>query len=71
MVEKELDAVLLHEQGEYLAGQQLGEIWDRMILDLGHSPAELMARAVRDHWADCRVRLPRLLEIEDQASVHF
>ncbi|MCU7930594.1 MAG: hypothetical protein KZQ90_07335 [Candidatus Thiodiazotropha sp. (ex Codakia rugifera)] len=71
MVEKELDVVLLHEQGEYLAGQQLGEIWNRMILDLGHSPAELMARAVRDHWADCQVTLPGLLEIEDQASVHF
>ncbi|MCU7936867.1 MAG: hypothetical protein KZQ99_18675 [Candidatus Thiodiazotropha sp. (ex Dulcina madagascariensis)] len=71
MVEKELDAVLLHEQGEYLAGQALGETWNEMLTELGHSPAELMARAVRDHWADCQVTLPKLLEIEDEASVHF
>jgi hypothetical protein len=71
MVEKELDVVLMHEQGEYHAGQALGEKWNRMVVSLGHSPAELMARAVRDHWADCRVTLPRLLQLEDSASLHF
>lgn len=71
MVEKELDAVLLHEQGEYLAGKRLGEKWNEMVADLGHSPAELMARAVRDHWADCEVTLPHLLRHEDEASLHF
>ena len=71
MVEKELDTVLLHEQGEYLAGEELGEDWNEMLAELGHSPAELMARAVRDHWADCRVTLPSLLRQEDEASLHF
>jgi hypothetical protein len=71
MVEKELDAVLLHEQGEHLAGLELGEAWNTLLSGLGHSPAELMARAVRDHWADCRVTLPLLLEREDAASIHF
>ncbi|MEJ2455962.1 MAG: hypothetical protein P8103_17665 [Candidatus Thiodiazotropha sp.] len=71
MVEKELDAVLLHEQGEHLAGLELGETWNELLSELGHSPAELMARAIRDHWADCRVTLPVLLEREDAASIHF
>ena len=71
MVEKELDAVLLHEQGEHLAGLELGQTWNELLSGLGHSPAELMARAIRDHWADCRVTLPHLLEREDAASIHF
>ena len=33
--------------------------------------AELMARAVRDHLADCLCTLPSLLEREADASVHF
>ncbi len=71
MVEKELEAVLLHEQGEYLAGLELGEDWNELLSGLGHSAAELMARAIRDHWADCRVTLPILLAREDAASIHF
>ncbi|MCG7872573.1 MAG: hypothetical protein N0C81_02495 [Candidatus Thiodiazotropha lotti] len=71
MVEKELAAVLLHEKGEYQAGRILGDQWNEMVLELGHSAAELMVRAVRDHWADCQVTLPQLLEDEDEASLHF
>jgi hypothetical protein len=71
MMEKELDVVLLHEQGEYQAGRVLGEEWNQLLTTLGHSAAELMARAVRDHWADCQVTLPSLIEQEDHASVHF
>ncbi|MCU7842841.1 MAG: hypothetical protein KZQ93_03280 [Candidatus Thiodiazotropha sp. (ex Monitilora ramsayi)] len=71
MAERELDAVLLHEQGEYHAGLELGQTWNDFLSDLGHSPAELMARAVRDHWADCCVTLPVLIERRDRASIHF
>ncbi|MEJ2591938.1 MAG: hypothetical protein P8178_11140 [Candidatus Thiodiazotropha sp.] len=71
MVDKELDVVLLHEQGEYQAGRELGEGWNALLSELGHSPAELMARAIRDHWADCQVTLPALLERRDEASIHF
>ncbi|MCG8486828.1 MAG: hypothetical protein MI756_05100 [Chromatiales bacterium] len=71
MVDKELTAVLLHEKGEYQAGQILGDQWNQMVLELGHSAAELMVRAVRDHWADCQVTLPQLLQDEDEASLHF
>jgi hypothetical protein len=71
MVNKELDVVLLHEQGEYQAGRVLGEEWNQLLTSLGHSAAELMVRAVRDHWADCQITLPRLIEQQDRASVHF
>ncbi len=71
MVEKELDAVLLHERGEYLAGLELGEDWNELLACLGHSAEELMARAIRDHWADCRITLPVLLKRKDAASIHF
>ena len=37
----------------------------------GRHVVELMLRAVRDHWADCRETLPFLLEREDTASIHF
>ncbi|MEJ2622671.1 MAG: hypothetical protein P8163_21245 [Candidatus Thiodiazotropha sp.] len=71
MVEKELNVVLLHEKGEHQAGQVVGDGWNKMVLDLGHSAAELMVRAVRDHWADCQVTLPQLLKDRDEASLHF
>ena len=61
MTDHEVDNALLHEQGEYQAGQLLGDdAWNAMLLDLAETPAELMARAVRDHLADCLVTLPRI-----------
>jgi len=71
MVEKELDAVVLHEQGEYQVGREVGEGWNDMVMDVAYTPAELMARAIRDHWADCRVTLPELIRQCDEASIHF
>lgn len=71
MVEQELSAVLLHEQGEYQVGCEVGERWNGMVMDLVHTPAELMARAIRDHWADCLVTLPELIQQSDAASIHF
>jgi hypothetical protein len=71
MVDKELNAVLLHERGEYQVGCEVGERWNDMVIDLAYTPAELMARAIRDHWADCRVTLPELIRQSDAASIHF
>lgn len=71
MVDREIDVVLLHEQGEHEAGERLGEDWNRMLMDLIHTPAELMARAVRDHLADCLTTLPELAQLSDDASLHF
>jgi hypothetical protein len=71
MTDQEIRAVLLHEQGEYAAGERLGDDWNRMLLDLAGTPAEIMARAVRDHLADCLVTLPALAESGEPASLHF
>jgi len=71
MTDREINAVLLHEEGEYEAGVRLGEDWDAMLIDLVRTPAELMARAVRDHMADCLVTLPALAEEGNPASLHF
>ena len=71
MTDREIANVLLHEQGEHAAGLKLGEDWDRMLMDVSGTPAELMARAVRDHLADCLVTLPALAGTGDRASLHF
>jgi len=71
MTDREIDAVLLHEEGEYEAGVRLGGQWELMLLDLAHTPVELMARAVRDHLADCLVTLPTLATEGRDASIHF
>jgi hypothetical protein len=42
-----------------------------MLLNLIHTPAELMARAVRDHLADCLVTLPALAAEGNPPSLHF
>jgi hypothetical protein len=71
MTEREIRTLLLHEQGECAAGQRLGEDWNPMLLALTGTPAELMARAVRDHLADCLVTLPALVDSGEAASLHF
>jgi len=71
MTEAEMVAAREHELGEYEASRLLGPGWNRMLLDLALSPAELMARAVKDHLADALRTLPRLLEEADPASLHF
>jgi len=71
MTDREIDALLLHEEGEHEAGVRLGTSWESMLLDLVQTPAELMARAVRDHLADCLVTLPVLVAGGAEESVHF
>lgn len=71
MTEAELAVTREHEIGEYQAGQSLGDPWNRMLLDISGSPAELMARAVRDHIADCSRTLPMLVRAKKAASIHF
>jgi len=71
MADCEIDTLLLHEEGEYEAGVRLGEGWELMLMDLVSTPAELMARAIRDHLADCLVTLPALVDRKAVASVHF
>jgi len=71
MTSAEMAVIEAHERGEHQAGIDLGPGWEEMLIDLGRSPAELMARAVRDHLADCTHTLPMLLESGAVASLHF
>jgi hypothetical protein len=71
MTDREIESVLLHERGEYEAGLLLGEDWNRMLMDLAETPAEIMARAVRDHLADCIATLPVLAGDGDAPRLHF
>jgi len=61
MTVDEMQVVKAHEVGEYRIGQQLGGDWESLLMAVLGTPAELMLRAVRDHWADCLETLPLLL----------
>ena len=71
MVDAELDIVRQHEIGEYIAGESLGDTWNEMLMQISHTPAEIMARAVRDLFADCTSTLPFLIDQQRDNSIHF
>jgi hypothetical protein len=71
MTDNEMDNAILHEIGEVVAGGLLGADWPEMISDVSRTTAELKARAVRDHLADCLTSLPAMLEENNPASIHF
>lgn len=71
MTENETETLILHELGEALAGERLGERWGQLLLDLTDVRGERLARAVRDHLADCLSTLPALLERANAAALHF
>ncbi|NOQ88704.1 MAG: hypothetical protein GQ550_07245 [Gammaproteobacteria bacterium] len=70
MTDNELNAAVLHEIGEVQAGDSL-DGWHHMMSDITFTQAEIMARAVRDHYADTLHTLPTLIENNNQASIHF
>lgn len=71
MTRNEIQSVLLHEIGEVMAGEALGDDWEAILAELPHSKAELMLRAVRDNLADTLSTLPGLLDELHPASMHF
>lgn len=71
MAETEAETMILHEVGEARAEKLLGEAWGVMLGQLTSKHAELLARAVRDHLADCLVTLPTLLQRHAEGSLHF
>ncbi|MEM7400325.1 MAG: Sfum_1244 family protein [Pseudomonadota bacterium] len=71
MTDNELEAVTLHEIGEFIATKELGDDWREMIVNLPRSRAEFLARAVKDLLADCLSTLPGLIENYNPASLHF
>jgi hypothetical protein len=71
MTDNEVESALLHEIGEWRAEEQLGQDWNALLLCVSGTRGELVARAVRDHLADCVSTLPALLEQENEAGLHF
>ena len=62
IAENEMETMILHEVGEAMAGERLGEKWRAMVASVARTKAEPIARAVRDLLADCLSTLPALLE---------
>lgn len=71
MAEAETETLILHELGEHAAGASLSPAWERMLGGFTRRKAELFARAVRDHLADCTVTLPALLARDASSSIHL
>lgn len=71
MTEREARTAVLHELGEVEVGGELGAAWGELLCALPRGPAELGLRALRDHWADCRVTLPALLDAADRPALLF
>jgi hypothetical protein len=71
MSEQEAETLILHELGEAMAEPLLGPAWRELIASFTGRRAEILARAVRDNLADCLSTLPRLIERDAAASIHF
>ena len=71
MTRREAHTAILHEIGEIEVGRELGEDWHKLLHALPRGPVELGLRAMRDHWADCQVTLPALLEAGDRPALLF
>jgi len=71
MAEGEMETMILHELGEAMAGDLLGEAWREMVASAARSRGEPVLRAVRDLLADCLSTLPALLARGDPRALHF
>lgn len=71
MSDVESKMVIAHEVGEIMAGQAYGNDWLEMLNAIPRSHAEIMLRAVRDHYADALHTLPLLVSDANPASIHF
>ena len=71
LADRETETMILHEIGEAKAGELLGGAWREMVHSLARTPAEPVARAVRDLLADCISTLPALIGRADPGALHF
>jgi hypothetical protein len=61
MADDTAETMILHELGEAMAGELLGDRWHEMVVAVARTRGEPIARAVRDLLADCLSTLPGLL----------
>ena len=71
MADNEMETMILHEVGEAMAGELLGEQWRVMVAAMARTKAEPVARAVRDLLADCLSTLPELIARANLPALHF
>ena len=71
MTEVEVNAIILHEQGEIEASNFFNERWKKLLANVTSSRLELMLRGVKDFYADSLTTLPVLLEKQNIPSLHF
>ena len=71
MAGAEAETLILHELGEARAAAELSPDWERMLDGFGSRRAEIFARAIRDHLADCTTTLPTLIERDARASLEL
>ena len=67
----EIENLILHEIGEVVAGNLLGDGWSEMLHCLTNTPLEGSARAIRDNLADNITVLPALVSNGTTSSLHF
>jgi hypothetical protein len=71
MADNETESMILHEVGEAMAGELLGDAWRDMTVSVARTKGEPLARAVRDLLADCLSTLPALLRRANLPALHF
>lgn len=71
MTEEFAELAILHELGEKVCGEYLGEDWEKMLMATADRAEESLIRAVRDHLADCWMVLPALLNEQETGALHF
>lgn len=71
MAANESETMILHELGEAMAGEVLGERWRDMMIAIAGTRNEPVARAARDLLADCLSTLPQLMRRDNLAALHF
>ncbi|HEC13165.1 MAG TPA: hypothetical protein ENI80_07930 [Acidiferrobacteraceae bacterium] len=71
LTDVQTEIAIQHEMGEVLAGRHLGPAWESMLGEIPRSRAALVARALRDHLADCFVTLPFLLTDRGCSGLHL
>lgn len=71
MADNEIETMVLHELGEAMAGELLGERWGEMTVAVTRTRGEAIVRALRDLLADCVSTLPALLARANLPALHF
>ncbi|MDA9982859.1 hypothetical protein N9H39_09020, partial [Gammaproteobacteria bacterium] len=67
----QIENLILHEKGEVMAEEMLGDRWAEMLHCLACTTEEVTVRAVRDNLADSFSVLPAIISAGNARSIHF